>query len=252
MSIETYGVGERLRVAAAELAPRAVSEHLVLLPIPSTRDGIHVTNTEIPLAETLGGVGEGSTVVGYGLPPSYLAEAARRGARLLDLSCDEDFLSENAYLTAIGALGYILTSDGRIPRDLVFGIVGYGRIGSRLLRLLLFLDARVVVYTTRKEVHLELGECGVDSVYTSGACGGKYDFSGVDILINTAPRDMSESFPDGRIPEGVRVIELASGKNFSGVGGVENLPSLPGRMYPKSSGRAYAAAVIKFLDRTLQ
>ena len=252
MSIETYGTGERLRVAAAELAPYAAARHFVLLPIPSTRDGICVANTEIPLSETLSGVEEGSVVAGYGLPDSYVNGARGLGALVLDLSSDEDFLSENAYITAVGALGYILTTERRIPRDLIFGVVGYGRIGSQILRMLLFLGARAIVYTSRVLTHFELGECGVHSVCISGAVDGKYDFSGVDILINTAPRDASGSFPEGRVPRGMRVIELASGKNFLGVEGVESLPSLPGRMYPASAGHAYAAAVLKFLNRTLQ
>ncbi len=252
MSIETYGTGERLRVAAAEIAPYAAARHFVLLPIPSTRDGACVTNTEIPLSETLACVGQGSVIVGYGMPDFYVNDARGRGAVTFDLSRDEDFLADNAYITAVGTLGYILNTERRIPRDLIFGVVGYGRIGSQILRMLLFLGARAVVYTSRPLTHFELGECGVHSVCISGAVGGKYDFSGVDILINTAPRDMSESFPDGRVPEGMRVIELASGKNFAGVEGVEPLPSLPGRMYPVSAGRAYAAATLKFLNRTLQ
>ena len=81
---------------------------------------------------------------------------------------------------------------------------------------------------------------------------GKYDFSGVDILINTAPKDMSKSFPEGKVLKGVRVIELASGDNFHGVEGIEALPSLPGKMYPVSAGRAYAEATLKFLGRTQQ
>ena len=252
MSIETYGTGQRLRFAAASLASQAVREHLVLLPIPSTRDGTHVTSTEIPLSETLVGVGQGSVVVGYGMPDSYIAEAAGLGALAFDLSRDEDFLLDNAYITALGTIGYILNTDARIPREIVFGVVGYGRIGSQLLRMLLFLGARAVVYTSRPLTHFELGECGVHSVCISGATLGKYDFSGVDILINTAPRDMTESFPEGRVPEGMRVIELASGKNFSGVEGVEPLPALPEKMYPISSGRAYADATLKFLNRTLR
>lgn len=252
MSIETYGTDERLRVAAAQLLPNAVGRHIVLLSVPTTRDGIHVTGTEIPLSETLSGVGVGSVVVGYGMPASYIADVAARGALALELSKDEEYLTDNAYITAVGALGYLLTTDFRIPRDAVYGIVGYGRIGSRLLRLLLFLGARAVVYTTRPTTQLELGECGVKSVCISDSQGAAFDFSGVDILINTAPRDMSKSFPTGRVPDGMRVIELASGDNFHGISGVEPLPSLPGRMYPVSSGRAYAAATLNFMNRTLQ
>ena len=58
MNIETYGRGERLRLAASLLASLPV-KHLTLLPVPSTKDGKFVLNTDIPLSDTLVGVGDG-------------------------------------------------------------------------------------------------------------------------------------------------------------------------------------------------
>jgi hypothetical protein len=189
-----------------------------------------------------------SLIVGYGIPEPEALLARERGAMLLDLSRDEEFLCDNARVTAVGAVGYILTTEARAPADLCFGIVGYGRIGSSLLRLLLFLGARVKVFTSRNLTRLLLGECGVKSESYCDTVVGGMDISGIDILINTAPKDMSEHFKDGRLPLGMRVLELASGENFSGVSGVEFLPSLPERMYPESAGRAYFDAVMRFLN----
>ena len=247
MSIETYGTGERLR-CAARIARDISHKHLVLLPVPTTRDKKHVANTDIPLEDTLVNVSGGSVVVGYGLPDFYKERISALGAAALDLSLDERFLEDNAYITAVGALGYILTNVKSSPEALSIGVVGYGRIGSRLVRMLLFFGARVRVYTSKVLTSLDLGECGIDSVCLSEWGGGVYDFSGLDILINTAPKDMSESFPDG-IGD-MRVIELASGHNFEGVSGVEALPSLPDRMYPESAGVAYASALQRFLGKS--
>ena len=247
MSIETYGTGARLRCAARLLGEVATDKRLILLPVPSTRDKKYIKDTDILLDDTLSGAKSDTVVVGYGLPEFYTAKARASGVKLIDLAVDEKYLCDNAKITAYGALGYILTTEHRAPEDLRFGIVGYGRIGSELSRLLLFLGARVRVYTSRNLTRLELGECGVETspsedIYARGA-----EFSGIDILINTAPRDMSGCFKNGEILGGMRLLELASGENFAGISGVERLPSLPERMYPESAGRAYFDAVVRFL-----
>lgn len=241
MNLETYGTGERL-IAAARFCATIPIKHLVLLPVPTTKDNIYVTKTDIPLADTLCNGMPGSVLVGYGLPEKYKNDAIHRGFSVIDLSCDEEYQRENAVLTAIGALGYILSSCRQAPSDVSFGIVGYGRIGSRLAEMLLFLGARVKIFTSKIGVARTLGECGVESECVARECTD-YDFSGIDILINTAPKDMSGAFKNAEIPQGMRVIELASGKNFEGIEGIEFLPSLPERMYPESAGAAYARAV---------
>lgn len=249
MSIEAYGTGERI-TRAARLAREAGlwlgEPHLVLLPVPTTRDKKHVSGTDIPLADTLCNVTRCSTVVGYGLPDNYKGEAEARGARVLDLSCDGEFLAENAYVTALGTLSYVLKTTERIPQGTRFGIVGYGRIGSRLVRLLLFMGADVRIYTSKALTRLELGECGISTVGVSRTDGGEYGFSGLDILINTAPKDMSAYFKHRTAADKMRIIELASGNNFDGVVGVEALPSLPDKTYPESAGRAYFEAVMRY------
>jgi len=247
MNIETYGTGERLR-CAARLSAALEPKHLVLLPVPSTKDGVTVHGTDIPLDSTLVNLSCGSAVVGYGLGESYARAVSERGARLLDLSLDGGFLKRNADITATGAVGYILTSTKATPDRLSFGIVGYGRIGSALARLLLFLGGRVRIYTSRPSMCAMLAECGADSAPASEIYDNVCDFSDIDILINTAPKDMSAAFCGGKLPRGLRVLELASGRNFVGVSGVEMLPALPERMYPEAAGEAYFAAVKNFLS----
>ena len=114
MCIETYGKGERIRCAAGILS-EIPHGHLVLLPVPSTKDNKTVFNTDIPLSNTLVNVGASSLVVGYSLPVDYTEEVKLRGGRVLDIGTDEKFLTDNAILTAVGTLGFILTT-GRAAR----------------------------------------------------------------------------------------------------------------------------------------
>ncbi len=246
MNIETYGAGERLKIAARLARSLCLASHLVLLPVPTTKDKKHVFGTDILLSDTICNIDENSIVVGYGLPQSFVSMINEHGSSVLDLSCDEEYLCDNAYITAVGALGYILTTVNKSPDDIHFGIVGYGRIGSRLVRMLLFLGARVKIYTSKVLNSIQLGECGIDCVSVSDS--DAYDFSGIDILINTAPKDMRDAVRLGLASKNMRIVELASGDNFKDIEGVERLPGIPEKMFCESAGRTYFSAVERFIN----
>lgn len=228
----------------AELLSSRLGEgvgELILLPIPST-DGSLVRGTNIPLSDVLAHTDRESAVVGYALPPDQVLALASRGVFVFDLFNSEEFLSSNSQLTAEAALGIILSTERRAPRDLTVGIVGYGRIGGRLFNLLMFLGASVRVYTTRESVALSLCEVGADAELICD----KTDFSGVDILVNTAPESLFASLAEeGKMLP--RIIELASGSNFPAGIAVERYPALPSRAYPESAGRIVAEAALAAL-----
>jgi hypothetical protein len=119
------------------------------------------------------------------------------------------------------------------------GVVGYGRIGKRLTNVLLYLGARVRVYTSRETTRIDLCEYGV----ASAASSGRADLSGLDILINTAPAVI---FGRDTVPTDLSVIDLASGDNFPGRD-VERYPSVPAKMLPFSAGKAWGRAVERFI-----
>ena len=252
MIIENFGSGPRCAEALRLLIgadtddrlPKAV-KRTVLLPVPTSRDKAHISGTDKLLCEVFGEVGAGDFVAGYGIDDDAKRIMQERGALVYDALCDEKFLSDNAELTAVGALGYILSSAETAPIDTRFAIVGYGRIGSRLVRLLLFLGASVKVYSGTRRSCIELGECGVDAYYIDR--DSPIPTSGADIIINTAPRDLSSSFSCGKVPSGVRVIELASGENFKGIEGIERLPGIPDKFYGRSAGRAYYLRIMNYL-----
>ncbi len=249
MKIENYGTGERcaetMRLlidwSSKEKAPGV--ERVILLPIPTTRDGIRLCGSEIVLSDILRDVGAGDLVVGYSLPNGATEYIASRGARLCDVAKDEEFLDKNAELTAVGTVEYLLTVSSRAPADMTVGIIGYGRIGGHLARILLFLGAKIIIYTSKNLTRVELGALGVENRGIDYSAPDLGDTDTLDVLINTAPTRLSACFPDGKIPPRLAVIELASGNNFAGVEGVVRLPSIPERSYPRSAGRAYFRAI---------
>lgn len=239
MEIRTFGGGERIR-ECERLLDRLLAERsgrLILLPIPTSRDNKYITGTQVSSTEILSLIEGECAVVGYNIPAPIRLAALERGALVYDGALDEGFLSDNAELTARGAVGYILTHGKRDISELSIGVVGYGRIGMRLIRLLLLFGAKVTLYTTRRSVAMDMGEVGVSAYLVGEGC----DFSGLDLLINTAPaRQIEES----DLPDKTEIIDLASGSIFEPSDRLTKLASIPDTYYPISAGRLYAEAAL--------
>ena len=247
MKIIKLGGGLRLGVCARALEEWTRGERfdrktLLILPIPTTRDGVTLNGVGCPLEEFVDLADLTLMVAGYGIPADIRRKAELRGAGVYDAADDEDFLVENAKITAHGALGRILTETDRDMSELSIGVVGYGRIGSAISDLLLFLGSRVRIFSGSEEKIVALATLGADVSSIDES-----DFSNLDILINTAPKRILS--PDKEVEllrSGVRIIELASGKNFSS-DEVSVMASIPDKMYPVSSGRMYAKYILRAL-----
>jgi dipicolinate synthase subunit A len=244
MEIMTFGGGGRMR-ECLRLLKRALAEdngRLILLPIPTSRDNIFINSTEVTVGTVTELIGENSIVVGYSLPRLITDRAREVGAKTYDPSLDEEFLLANAKISANGALGYILTHSVKDLRDMKIGVVGYGRIGREMTRLCLLFGAEVTVYTARESVMLELCEIGVDARPIDDLS----DLDKLDILINTTPK---RQIDEGKIPEGLEIIDLASGKIFEPRERLIKLSSIPDAFYPETAGRLYAEGVLRFLGK---
>jgi hypothetical protein len=250
MNVRAYGSDKRLEFCREYLLSESVRsvKAITLLPIPSTRDGITLHGMEVTLDEVVGGLSSSEALVGYGLPCDLRRRAGEIGAVAIDVERDGEYLAENAYLTAVGTLGRILTEEIRSPHELSVGVIGYGRIGERLVHMLMFLGARVTVFTSKSELRSELCMLGI-----SGVDSGELDspaalerLTGLDIIVNTAPAPL---LPDSaaRIISGRRVIELASGNNLPDSIYYERISALPASMYPRSAGIALARSVLRML-----
>ena len=244
MKIKIFGKGERLDFCAKRLSESdslGRYSEIIILPIPTSKDGVYLTGTGIKLAEAFASVGEGAFLLGYGIPTQYVEELEERGAVVCDALGDGRFLLQNAELTAFGTLGIILTTSKKSVSETKIGIIGYGRIGKQLLRLLLFLGAEVKVFTRKNSTRVDLCSYGIDAEVSAEG-----DYSGFDFIINTAPEKiLGKSEAEAATSSG-RIIDLASGENFPDLSGVTKLGGIPGLMYPVSAGRIYAEAAIRY------
>ncbi len=246
MEIFTFGTGGRLKSCRDYLSGISTNvERLILLPIPTTKDNIHIKGTDTPLSQIYPLTSCGTVIACYGLPSEVKREAERLGARVIDGLLSEEFLAENARLTAEGALGEILTGCERSVGEMKIGIVGYGRIGSRLLRLLMFLGAKVKLYTRSESLRGELGREGIETA----EFGENSEYCGLDLLVNTAPATVFSKEKSKEYEEaGLKILDLASGECFPPSPFVKKLASIPEQFYPVSAGRLYARLIEKELS----
>ena len=232
------GSSKALIYAAAFLAEEGAvflpcPDHTVthlLLPIPSfekdgsIRGGGDITKILSRLSRTV-------TIIGGNLRRPELAEY-----EVLDLLEDPWYLARNACITAHCALELALTELPVTLEKCPVLIIGWGRIGKCLAKLMRALGACVTV-AARKESHRVMGEalgyqsCPIDSIRAE-----KYR-----LIVNTVPAMVLPNAAGTAVK-----IDLAS---TPGIGGKDVLQAkgLPGLLAPESSGALIAQTITQWI-----
>ncbi len=242
MKIRKFGVGGRMSECERRLSSCDLDfPRLILLPIPTTRDKKYINGTSTLLSDIPRVSGEGALVVGYNIPEETVKELRARECSVFDAALDEDFLLENARVTARGAVASLMSSSELDVSDMSVAVIGLGRIGTALLNLLLFLGAAVTVYTKRESVVKDLSSLEIDC----RPIGRDSDLSEFDAVFNTAPESIIDNEKIAALPAKTRIIDLASGNIFEPSERLTKLSSIPDKMYPVSAGKLYAEAIIR-------
>ncbi len=238
-----------------ERIPQLGLKSVTVLPIPFSTDGVYLSKSDMKIEALFERVKDAGLYIGYGLPEKLSALIEENGGIIIDVEKSESFLLKNAYLTAQGALGYILTEFNKVPKDLKVGIIGLGRIGKEILKLLLFMNSSVCIYTRGPTKGLFLAQNDIDARLVSYENPDDYchGFKGLDVLINTAPKRLIGKMDLDDLKD-TAVIELASGKNMPNGLKYTPLMSIPANMYPSSGGKVYYEAAMEnllFLEEKL-
>ncbi len=257
-NIYTYGNDARVNVCREYLEKHLAEglNNVFILPIPSTRDGEHLTGTQKKLCELASDASQGDLIIGYGLPKFFADAVLERGAVCIDAAEDEEYLMQGALQTATGAMAKILCCTGIAPEDIRIGIIGFGRIGKRLAEIFTFLGSEVTVFTSRARLRIELGRLGIRAVTDAELSLARQGlipnpFESLDILVNTAPAAKLNS-SDAEALSRVSVIELASGGNIPDGIPYVRYASVPAELFPRSAGIAYGEfAVRKIKEKAL-
>ena len=240
---------------AVGLEELAGKSSVVLLPMPATTDGKRLNapfaTREIPLDDTFAGYLVHKTVYGGMMGRVTKTSALWDEVEWDDYSIRDEFSIRNAVPTAEGAVEIAL----RESRDVLLGkkvlVVGYGRIGKVLSRMLHSLGAQVTVSARRERDFAWIHTLGMRAVCT----GNLADCADFSLVFNTVPAVVLTSRFLAKLPRGAKIIDLASAPGGADLEAASRLGipviqalSLPGKTAPVEAGRIIRDTVYHMLE----
>ena len=162
---------------------------------------------------------------------------------------DEEYLQKNAELTAEGAINAAMNRLPAAFQDISCLVIGYGRIGKALTRILRSLGAEVTVAARKPESRKEAGDNSIATDRIQYAIGNK------DLILNTVPFPVISESGLLSIKNTAFLFELASrpyGFDMTrarklGVHAVLE-SGIPGRYCPASA----ADNLFRYIERSVQ
>lgn len=208
---------------------------LVILGIPVSRDGntlnAPLASERLKLTELVDLLSNGQRVAMGMAPVRFRQALEEKGCICYDYNGDERFAIANALATAEGALAIALKESP----DTLFGascaVMGFGRIGKQLSRLLTAVGAKVTVLARRESDLAYAQTIGCQALPISCLDAAVGHFS---LIFNTIPMRLP-SFPSDAL-QGT-VIDLAPVYAESEHPKVIRAPALPYQYAPRSSGK---------------
>ena len=210
--------------------PDSTVTHL-LLPIPSfEKDGSIRGGGD--LTEILSQLPKTVTVIGGNLRRPELAEY-----EVLDLLEDPWYLARNASITAYCTLELALAKLPVTLEKCPVLIIGWGRIGKCLAKLLHALGACVTVAARKESRRVMIDALGYKSSTIDAIRAENYR-----LIVNTVPAMVLPSAPGTALK-----IDLASVPGISGKD-VLQARGLPGLLAPESSGALIAQVITQWIE----
>lgn len=176
-------------------------------------------------------------------------EIERRNMHVFAYLEDEQYIWDNANLTAEGFINYFYIQEKQAIYNKQFIITGYGRVGKRLAHALHHLGAKVVISVRSEHQLFEAKSYGYDIETLENVLDKQKNQSAY--LINTIPSKWLENKQADLFKQ---VFDLASNPGCL-LDTKENIPSnyalatsLPGMYFPQDAGLLIAQAVQKHLS----
>ena len=231
--------------SADALQSQIAAAESVVLPVPVSRDGVHLRSSGeecLLLCDVLGALRPGQRVFGGAISERQKAQIEESGASAVDFLKDEVFVLKNAAFTAQGALRLLLEHSGVSLKGLPVLVTGFGKVGKATGALLQNVGCRVTVAARSKVQHTEAQLLGLNAIPFSKMPQALQETAAV---INTVPAPLFDAKKLRRCKKDTLYLELASapfGANETDVRevGLHYVPGggLPGRFCPDACAMA--------------
>ncbi len=217
----------------------------VILPLPCSKGGrlyAPMSDLCISIDDVFASGGEKTLFLGGNMPFSDKTH--------IDYAVCEELLLKNAYLTAEAAVNLAAAETKSALLGLSVTVLGYGRIGKFLAKLLLGIGCKITVAARRRESRAEAEIAGCRSV----GFDDRTAFSEADIIFNTVPFEVLGEKELSFVKQNALIIDLASGSGGinacsaqkSGTRVIRAL-GLPGKYAPESAGRIIFETAVSLL-----
>lgn len=233
---------------------------IVLLPLPSLRGGrIAFSEEEIPFSEFLSLIRPGTVLLCGMLPKERCDEAEEKGITVYDYYDSEEVKRRNAVLTAEGALSIAMQELPIALAEVRAAVVGCGRIGNELCKMLRAMGARVTAVARRAESLTAAGTLGCETVLMD-ADALRSLTRGYDVVFTTVPSRIFTAeilWGAGLLSYGRKTlyVDLSSSPGSFDPAAAREYGirllwalSLPGKYAPDSAGGVLADRILSLLS----
>ncbi len=228
--------------------------NIIILPLPVTRDGVHLNcSTEgVKLVDIIRLIPQNSLILGGCISERLADIFQQNGLRWVDYYAREDVLRRNAYLTAESTLSIIMSETQKTVKGSRALVIGCGRCGKALAKLLKRVGASVTLTSRKKRDKIATILMGLRPTKTEAISSIIADY---DIIVNTVPAPILDRKVLSNANPLALIIELASGSVGVDIDGAKRMglnaiyaPSLPGKCLPESAAIVLRDAIINIIS----
>lgn len=218
---------------------------------PKRKVYIYSLSKEVDIA-TAAQAEKGSVLFGRLVDSSVKAYLSDKEVKHFCFFEDEEFVVKNAYITAEGALSYIIQNTEDSIRQMPILVLGFGRVGKSMAKLLKD-NYAIVSVATEDEMEYALASILSDKVLKLSQLLENIDK--YKAIVNTIPQIILKGETLKLISKDCFILDIASkpgGVDFEGAKSL-NLKTMhalgiPGKTSPKTAGLYIKESVLKRLS----
>ena len=228
----------------------------VVLPLPYTVDGININMSEevqkITVVDFVEGLEQNTVLLAGKCDRNLLNLAKAQGVSVVDYFDREELKILNAIPTAEGAIQIAMEEVPHTVHSSRCLIIGNGRIGKILAKMLDGIGADVTVAARKNRDRIQAFAFGIKSI---PVCNLYEEIGNFDIIFNTVPSLILDSDMLTKTGRNALIVDLASrpgGVDFEtarkmGIKVIWAL-SLPGKVAPDTAGDIIGKTILNILD----
>ena len=231
----------------------------IVASIPFSKDGENVNcdfYTSFPITTFISLLKPGQILFGGGFKGSVVSHCMNSGIKAIDILNIPDFYRNNAFYTAEGLLGYIISNTNFSLKASNILVLGYGKCGSEICNLFNNVGSNIFFYENNES---KIND-GLNKNFTFLDINKKNNnLSKIDIIINCIPKNILSISNLKTLQKSCTIFDIASSPYGFDKDILNSLsltyhicPGLPGKYASKSSGKLIAKNISSIIEGTAE